>query len=67
MRRWFKAAGTVVPGVIAILLPKCPLCIAVWMAACTGIALPAIVAGGIRPALWIACVFSAFLLVRRAL
>jgi hypothetical protein len=57
----------VLPGAIAFLLPKCPLCLAAWIAAGTGIALPAIVAGGIRPFLVIACMLSASLLVRRAM
>jgi hypothetical protein len=45
--------------VIAILLPKCPLCLAAWIAASTGVAIPAIFAGSIRPALAIACALLA--------
>jgi hypothetical protein len=66
-RRWPKVAGAALPGALAILLPKCPLCIAVWVAAVTGVTLPAIVAGSLRPFLVIACLFSALLLVRPAL
>ena len=54
--RWLKAAGCVLPGSIAILLPKCPLCVAAWIAAATGVALPAVLAGSLRPALAIVCV-----------
>ena len=66
-RRWLRAAGSALPGAIAILLPKCPVCLAAWIAACTGIALPTMVAGSIRPFLVIACVLSASLLARRAI
>jgi hypothetical protein len=65
--RWSKAAGAALSGALAILLPKCPLCIAAWVAAVTGVTLPAIVAGSLRPFLVIACLFSALLLVRPAL
>jgi hypothetical protein len=51
---------------MAILLPKCPACIAAWIAAGTGVALPAMVAGSIRPLLMIVCVFSVAVLVLRA-
>ena len=64
-RPWFKATGSALPGVLAILLPKCPLCVAAWVAACTGVALPAMLAASVRPALAIACVLSAALLLRR--
>ena len=66
-RRWSEAAGAAVPGALAILLPKCPLCIVAWVAAITGVTLPAIVAGSLRTFLFIACVFSVFLLIRPAL
>ncbi|HJZ96240.1 MAG TPA: hypothetical protein VKE70_07020 [Candidatus Solibacter sp.] len=54
-------------GAAAILLPKCPACVAAWVAAGTGIALPTIVAGAIRPSLGVVCLVSVWLLVRRAL
>ncbi len=63
---WMKAAGSAVPGAIAILLPKCPLCIAGWVAASTGIAMPGMVAGGLRPLLATVCVLAVLLLIRRA-
>jgi hypothetical protein len=66
-RRWLKAAGSALPGAMVILLPKCPACLAAWIAASTGVALPTMVAGSIRPCLVIACVLSASLLVRCAI
>jgi hypothetical protein len=64
-RYWLKGVGSALPGVIAILLPKCPLCLAAWVAAGTGVALPAMAVGGVRVALWIACGLALFQLVRR--
>jgi len=64
-RPWLKAAGGALPGVAAVLLPKCPLCLAAWIAASTGIALPATVAGGVRPFLLVAFSVSALLLTWR--
>jgi hypothetical protein len=57
----------VLPGAALFLLPKCPLCIAAWVAAGTGIALPMAVAGSVRPVLGIACVISAGLVARSAI
>ena len=63
--RWTKAAGSLVPGAIALLAPKCPLCIVAWVAAGTGVALPAMLAGLIRPGLAVVCVVSMVLFVWR--
>ena len=65
-RRLSKGAASLLPGAALILLPKCPLCLAAWIAATTGIALPATVTGSIRPSLIVACLLSATLLLRRA-
>jgi hypothetical protein len=65
-RRSLKGVASLAPGAFLVLLPKCPLCVAAWIAAGTGITLPAVLAGGIRPALAIACAGSILLLARRA-
>ena len=65
LRRCLKAAGSVLPGAAAILLPKCPLCLAAWFAAGTGIVLPAVLIDVIRPFLVIACILSAAFVLRR--
>lgn len=64
-RRWRKAGASAISGAAAILLPKCPLCIAAWVAAGTGVALPRVVADGIRPSLWIVCLVAAAALLIR--
>ena len=66
--RGLKTAGSTIPGVIALLLPKCPLCLAAWIAAGTGVAVPAALAGSIRPALGIACalLLGGIVLMRRS-
>jgi len=66
VRRFFGAGAPVLPGAVLVLLPKCPLCLAAWVAACTGIALPAAVTVSVRPALVIACALSGSLVVVRA-
>ena len=35
--RFSGAAGSILPGAIWLLLPKCPLCLAAWLTAATGL------------------------------
>lgn len=37
MRRFSSAAASILPGALLILLPKCPLCLAAWLTAVTGL------------------------------
>ncbi|MGA7234854.1 MAG: hypothetical protein WBY44_04200 [Bryobacteraceae bacterium] len=37
VRRLFSGAGSILPGAALALLPKCPLCLAAWLTAMTGI------------------------------
>jgi hypothetical protein len=50
-RRWFGAGGCVGPGVLLILLPKCPACIAAYCAVWAGLGIAAPVAEYLRPVL----------------
>jgi hypothetical protein len=36
-RRWGEVAGSVIPAAILVLLPKCPACLAAYLAAGAGI------------------------------
>lgn len=53
-RRLTEAAGWALPGVMVVLLPKCPACLAAWFVLATGIGLSAPVAGRLRLLLLIA-------------
>jgi len=59
------AAGSVVPGVLLALLPKCPLCIAVWVAGVTGMSIPVASASQMRVMLVaVCCVSLSYLLAK---
>src|SRR4030095_340203 len=55
------------PGLILALLPKCPLCIAAYIAIGTGIGISVSTAAYIRLGLLVVCAASLFLLVTRSL
>ena len=69
-RRWRDAAGwgaPLVPAAGLALLPKCPACLAAYVAVGTGVGLSATAATHLRAALAGACVLSLlYLLVKRA-
>jgi hypothetical protein len=50
-RSFVGLAGWVVPGTILAIMPKCPACLAAYMAVGTGLALSASVAASLRMAL----------------
>lgn len=56
-RRWFGVGGSVGPGVLLVLLPKCPACVAAYLAVFTGAGLAGPVAEYLRPVM--AVVFAA--------
>jgi hypothetical protein len=55
-RRLSGAAASVMPGAVLLLLPKCPLCLAAWFTAATGIGVPAAAAAGVRGLMVVFCV-----------
>ncbi len=63
-RRAGGAAGWIVPGITLLLIPKCPLCLAAYVAVATGIGLSLPVAAFLRMALLIVCVSALALALR---
>ncbi len=56
-RKLSKITPSVLPGVLLLLLPKCPFCLAAWLAVATGLSFSATGATWVRAGLlvvWIA-------------
>jgi hypothetical protein len=51
-----KTAGGVLPGVLLLLVPKCPVCLALYISAATGIGIPFATAKYLRIGLIVGCV-----------
>lgn len=65
VRRYLGAAGWLGPGALLILIPKCPMCLAAYIAMVSGIALPFSTAAGLRLVLIGLCTASLVYLAAR--
>jgi hypothetical protein len=67
-RRLSVAAGSILPGAMFVLLPKCPMCLAVWLSAATGVGISTTGAASVRGMLvvsWMAALALAGVLIVR--
>jgi hypothetical protein len=60
---WRGASGCVSSGALLVLLPKCPMCVAAYVALWTGAGVAMPIATRLRPLLEIVFVVSAVLLI----
>jgi hypothetical protein len=60
VRRVVDLVGWIVPSAILALIPKCPMCLAAYVALWTGLGLSVAAAANLRVLLIIVCVISRF-------
>lgn len=62
LRRGISASAWLLPGSLLVLMPKCPVCFAAYIAIFTGVGISIPAASGLRLFLMVACGMSLLLL-----
>jgi hypothetical protein len=58
IKRFIKTLGKIMPGVVLVLMPKCPLCIAYYITVVTGTGVSFTTAKYLRTTLLLLCISS---------
>ncbi len=66
-RRGVEIAGWIIPGTTLVLLPKCPVCVAMYVALFSGVGLSLAGASLLRTSLLVVCVAALFYLALKRL
>lgn len=64
---WKPASGGIVPGVLLVLIPKCPMCVAAYIALVTGVGVSVSTAAYLRMGMIGLCVMALLLLAMQSL
>jgi hypothetical protein len=64
-RRLSRRGASILPGAVVLFLPKCPLCLAAWLTAVTGVGISAAAAAYLRGAIVVVLALAAAKIVRR--
>jgi hypothetical protein len=66
-RRVIRRTNWMIPSIVLLLIPKCPLCLAAYITLVTGIGIPFAAAAWLRGSLIVLCVASLVWLVTKTL
>ena len=64
-RRGGELAGWIIPGITLVLMPKCPICVAAYVALFSGVSISFASASHLRTSLQVLCIATLLFLVMR--